>query len=310
MALLTIMTAELGPPTMKGDRAWWCCRFHTEFTPSLTIVPPSVSAKERWKCFGCGLSGDAIDFVRRVHDLGFAAAKAKIATDYGISFLKGPKANQGCKSARAQQKPPGGGAPLGLPRCCEIVVRGGAARIWDYHDVVSWLRRRGLHDQTIRAAKLGLNEEGLLIPWFGADGRLAALNIRRGTGEPKYRLEKGSAKGGIYPHTTLDYRRPVLLCEGELDTLLARQEAGDLVQAITLGSAGDAPATTARMHLALCRSVFIALDADAAGDRGAKHLAQLLPGTKRLRPPEGMDLTDIHKCRTLRTWLNESLKGT
>lgn len=41
----------------KGANHVGLCPFHTEKTPSFTV------SKERYKCFGCGKSGDVIDFI-------------------------------------------------------------------------------------------------------------------------------------------------------------------------------------------------------------------------------------------------------
>lgn len=47
-----------------------CCPFHGEDTPSLKLYPNTNS----WYCFGCGVGGDTIDFVRRMNKCGFAEA--------------------------------------------------------------------------------------------------------------------------------------------------------------------------------------------------------------------------------------------
>jgi 5S rRNA maturation endonuclease (ribonuclease M5) len=75
--------------------------------------------------------------------------------------------------------------------------------------------------------------------------------------------------------------RPVLLVEGELDCLLARQELGDLVQAITAGSASDRLPQEVMASLA-CKEVIVALDADDAGDRNSEELREQLPQLRRL----------------------------
>ena len=46
------------------------CPFHTEKTPSFTVVP----AKHFYHCFGCGAHGDAIDFVQEMHGVEFKEA--------------------------------------------------------------------------------------------------------------------------------------------------------------------------------------------------------------------------------------------
>ena len=51
-----------------------CCPFHDDSTASLSVdgVP------DRFHCFGCGASGDVIDFIARMHHLGFRDAVAHL----------------------------------------------------------------------------------------------------------------------------------------------------------------------------------------------------------------------------------------
>lgn len=58
---------ELQP---RGHGFVGCCPFHEDVTPSLSVggVP------DRFHCFGCGASGDVIDYVRRRFDVGFVEA--------------------------------------------------------------------------------------------------------------------------------------------------------------------------------------------------------------------------------------------
>lgn len=51
--------------------SWWgSCPFHKEKTQSFHVRPGTG----RYKCFGCGESGDAIDFTRRIQGLSFREA--------------------------------------------------------------------------------------------------------------------------------------------------------------------------------------------------------------------------------------------
>jgi hypothetical protein len=168
-----------------------------------------------------------------------------------------------------------------------------------------WLRRRGLRPDTVAAAGLGLRQGRLLIPWCQG-GRLVAVNSRGFGSGLRYCLWRGSSRG-VYPGGALVDGLRVLVCEGELDCLLAAQELGDLVQALTFGSAHGRPV----YGPLACRlddlGAYLALDADEAGDRGSERLRPVLPNAVRLRPPEGMDLTDVHRAVGLRTWFAEEV---
>jgi DNA primase len=47
-----------------------CCPFHQDRSPSFTIY----SGGERFQCFGCGASGDVLDFIQRLHGVGLRDA--------------------------------------------------------------------------------------------------------------------------------------------------------------------------------------------------------------------------------------------
>ena len=56
--------------TRKGRESLGLCPFHKEKTPSF-----SVSAdKQVFHCFGCGVGGDVIGFIRRVENIDFQEA--------------------------------------------------------------------------------------------------------------------------------------------------------------------------------------------------------------------------------------------
>lgn len=50
----------------KSGADWWgLCPFHAENTPSFSVY--QKNGRWRFKCFGCGVAGDAFDFVRLIH---------------------------------------------------------------------------------------------------------------------------------------------------------------------------------------------------------------------------------------------------
>ena len=68
------------PLKKRGKNLVACCPFHHEKTPSFSISP----TKGFYKCFGCGVAGDAITFVREMEGLSFAEAVKFLASKYGI----------------------------------------------------------------------------------------------------------------------------------------------------------------------------------------------------------------------------------
>ena len=58
-----------------------CCPFHAEKSPSLSIKFFPDKNKEKFKCWGCGESGDAIDFVQKYKNLTFQKAQKYLGID-------------------------------------------------------------------------------------------------------------------------------------------------------------------------------------------------------------------------------------
>ncbi len=171
---------------------------------------------------------------------------------------------------------------------------------------LAYLRRRGLNDETIKAARLGwtpgvmiptregdrcFRESGITIPWHDGD-RLTKVNIRRPEGsDPKYR-QAFSDRPSVYPTLdAIEAGRPLVICEGELDALLLGQALGELTAVVTLGSASSRPDPSTLGGMLAAAPWFIATDADEAGDKAASEWpARAI----RVRPPEGVkDWTEL-----------------
>ena len=60
----------------NGKRFWACCPFHTEATASFVVS--EYRGKWTYKCFGCGKSGDIIQFYRDKYGLTYPEALAKL----------------------------------------------------------------------------------------------------------------------------------------------------------------------------------------------------------------------------------------
>jgi DNA primase len=65
-----------------GSRMKGLCPFHQEKTPSFTVNPE----RGIWICFGCGESGDAIDFLTKHANLSFIEAIERLAQRAGIEL--------------------------------------------------------------------------------------------------------------------------------------------------------------------------------------------------------------------------------
>jgi len=67
----------------KAGRSWkGLCPFHNERTPSFTVDRD----KGLYHCFGCGVGGDVIHFVRQVDRLDFPEAVEALASRFGVTI--------------------------------------------------------------------------------------------------------------------------------------------------------------------------------------------------------------------------------
>ena len=309
----------------RSARLWWNCPFHDDPNPSLCVQPGG----DRYKCFGCGAAGDAIEFVRRLNpSMSFRDALCAIGGDPGPRRDAGPPKAPTRKAPTRKAPAP---RPPGWQEFARMVVMRAetalqSPRMGGDQGPLAYLKRRGLSDATIRAARLGLQVEdewvsgifpgakvcipkGIVIPWFEGP-EVTLVNVRRFQGEPKYWAIKGSRRGGIYPaREAIEAGRPLVLAEGELDALLLGQELAGLASVVTLGSAGDRPKSSALNAMLGARPWLVAYDADDAGEESAGHWLARSDRCRRVRPPDGKDWTDArHSGTDLRAWWSEIIE--
>ena len=67
-----------GIEVKRGGMA--CCPFHDDRHPSLKLN------EDYFYCFGCGATGDVIDFTARLYDLPPKEAAEKLAQDFGLAY--------------------------------------------------------------------------------------------------------------------------------------------------------------------------------------------------------------------------------
>ena len=68
---------------IRVERNGMCrCPFHDDSTPSMKL-------DRRYYCFGCGATGDVIDFVSRLRGIGSKEAAILLAQDFAIPYEDG-----------------------------------------------------------------------------------------------------------------------------------------------------------------------------------------------------------------------------
>ena len=79
----------------KGGNHWACCPFHHEKTPSFAVS----EADQFYHCFGCGVSGDVLGFVREIESTDFMGAVRILAARAKMTVPE----NSGYDTEKAQQ---------------------------------------------------------------------------------------------------------------------------------------------------------------------------------------------------------------
>lgn len=93
MQMIDFKTIRAAVPTIQAAKDYGLdvgrhgmarCPFHDDHTPSLKL-------DERFYCFGCGASGDTIDFTAKYFGISLQSAAEKLCQDYGLSFGDSPQ---------------------------------------------------------------------------------------------------------------------------------------------------------------------------------------------------------------------------
>lgn len=125
----------------KGDY-WACCPFHQEKSPSFHVD----DRRNRYKCFGCGASGDHFRFVMETEGLSFPETVERLAEQAGVA-LPAPDP----QAARREQK------RASLADVCEMAAfffqsEFGSPRGFDAR---TYVQKRGLSDETLHEFRFG-----------------------------------------------------------------------------------------------------------------------------------------------------------
>jgi len=288
-----------------------------------------------WWCRQCEKRGDVIAYIQQRDGTDFITALRQ-AQDTACQYLGGglPKPRP---VARASPEPVN---EEWQSAAVQIMVECAAA-LWEPEGERArrWLNERGLADETLKRYFIGFNRtsrmlhglwvpQGITIPhWQESLNRIWGIKIRLPTNGPdKYRAVKGSVPC-LYLADNLMGHEVAVICEGEFDALLLAQEVGDpstgsprlrsgqagqaLVGVVALGSAANkVKAIDAALPFLLeVKRLLVATDNDEEGKRAAAYLLERTKRARRLRVPQGNDVTDFWKGgRDLREWVSRGLE--
>ena len=289
-----------------GRRYQGLCPFHSEKTPSFSVNPELGL----YHCFGCGVGGDAIQFVREIEHLDFATAVERLAAKAGLTLRYDDAAVSHDRQRRDRLvaataaaadfyhrlllDDPGAGVARRYLRSRGFA--GDVARAFsigwspDRYDALS------VHLQQQKFARQDLLDAGLafvnrvnklqdffrarvMFPIYDVRGDPVAFGGRALEGGPKY---KNSPESPIYQKSRVLYglnwakpdivtRSEAVICEGYTD-VIAFFGAGVPRAVATCGTA------LAEEHVKVLRNfapnLVLAYDADDAGQNAALRIYQ------------------------------------
>ena len=128
-----------------GQRWVGLCPFHDERTPSFNVNPEH----KRYHCFGCSVSGDAIDFVQEMESLDFVGALEILAERYNVELK------------RESEDPEAEQRRLRKERLLKLVDRAATYYtrvLWESPEAEAardYLRERGLGEEVLREFRVG-----------------------------------------------------------------------------------------------------------------------------------------------------------
>lgn len=134
----------------RGANLIGLCPFHTEKTGSFTVSP----SKGIYKCFGCGASGHAVGFIKEIEQCSYSEALKQVARKYHIEIQEREL------TPEEQQRQDNRESMFVVNEASNQWFQ---QQLWDTRDGqaigLSYLRQRGLQDETIRTFQLGYSPE-------------------------------------------------------------------------------------------------------------------------------------------------------
>ncbi len=121
------------------------CPFHTETRPSFYVSPDL----QRYKCFGCGASGDVIKFVQEMENISFYEALEKLAKKVGIDVSKYRSESSDYSRYTSYMK---------------ALMEEYMKEFWSSDDAIRYMKDRGFGEKEMKEFGLGYSPVGSDVP--------------------------------------------------------------------------------------------------------------------------------------------------
>ena len=304
-----------------------CCPFHTEKTPSFVVSPE----RQTWHCFGsCQIGGDVFSFLMKIENMDFPEALKTLAKKTGVELkssfsskdsdlkekiyqinslasefyhyiLTKHEVGEVARKYFAQRKISN--------ESIDLFRLGYAPHSWD--SLTKFFNKKCYTNKDLETAGLiSVSEKGKVFDRFrgrvmftlcdhrgnvlGFAGRLLDANAKEAkyvnTAETPVYIKGNILYGLDITKDEIRKTKNAVICEGEIDTIQAYQAGTKNVVAIK-GSA----LTEAQVNLLkrFAENIFLALDADMAGDAAAHRGIQTADNAglniKVVEIPDGKD---------------------
>lgn len=295
----------------RGANYQGLCPFHNEKTPSFNVSP----SRQIFKCFGCGVGGNALTFLMKYDNLSFPEALQQLADRAGVKL---PEADQSEQSKKRQEereqllavnkeaatyyfrllRSPRGKKGMeyltGRELSPQTMQKFGLGYADGRNsDLVRMLKEKGFSDEVILKAgvaafdeKKGLHDKfwnRVIFPIQDTGSRVIGFGGRvMGDAKPKY---LNSPETPVFDKSRNLYglnmakrtKKPYfILCEGYMD-VIAMHQAGFTEAVASLGTAfTQQQALLIRRYV---KNVLLAYDSDGAGVQAALRNIKIIRGT-------------------------------
>jgi DNA primase len=138
------------PLKKRGVNYLGLCPFHNEKTPSFTVSP----TKEIFKCFGCGKSGNVVNFIMEHEHLSYPEALKHLARKYHIEIVEKELSSEEIEKQNERES---------LLVLTSYAARQFAENLFHSDEGISiglsYFRERGFQQNTLKKFELGYSLE-------------------------------------------------------------------------------------------------------------------------------------------------------
>lgn len=272
-------------PDSKGELRG-LCPIHNEKNTSFSY---NITT-DLYNCFSCGASGDLVRLWSNVRGISDEKEGFKsFCKEFDITLES--KGNR-CSEANIESLPAGEDEEkephadlervwkMFPPLPCDRIARLEQTRGWNSRQIEELdLRLQTFYKDKKTGQLKPTRSGGIAIPIWDSKGRLANIRIYK-PGEKQFKVVSwaaGTGEARLFPAAPINPTQPVLLCEGESDTICALSNGFNAITQTTK------PKTWKNRQLEVFRGrdIVVAFDADQPGQKYMGFAAKALDGVAR-----------------------------